>query len=92
VADHVRCFGWQGLQKGTAVAGADAIGCRRRELGGACHWSIWAGIVSDAATISAQIAVSTDPAQMGDAAAPGTAARFKSSSTGVMHEQAKHAA
>jgi hypothetical protein len=31
---HRRRLGWQGLQKGTAVADADAIGCGPRELDG----------------------------------------------------------
>jgi hypothetical protein len=49
-----------------------------------CHWSIWAGIVSP---------VGTDPAQIGDAIVmTAMAARFKSSSAGLMIEQANHVA
>jgi hypothetical protein len=34
MAHDLSPLGWQGLHKGTAVAGADTIGCGPRELGG----------------------------------------------------------
>jgi hypothetical protein len=75
-----------------ARAVADAIGCRRRELGGnraigrsgreSSHLS---------RRFPPRSPFGTDPAQKGDAiATTEMAARFKSSSTGLMIEQVNH--
>jgi hypothetical protein len=59
---------WQGLQKGTAVAGADAIGCGRCELGGnrvtGCSGRESSRMLR---RFPPRSPFATDPAQIGDA-------------------------
>jgi hypothetical protein len=94
VADHFGRFGSQELPKGTALAAADAIRCEPRELGG--NRPIGRSGRESSRHLRRfppRSPFGTDPAQIGEAiATTATAARFKSSSTGLMIKQANHVA